>query len=59
MQTCFFTQTFKFKDGSLVDGEVFKLKDMGERVPEGGRVINFGNLNEVIRIHDAPEAVPF
>ena len=59
MQTCFFTQTFKFKDGSLVDGEVFKLKDMGERVPEGGRVLNFGNLNEVIRIHDAPEAVPF
>ena len=58
MQTCFFTQTFKFKDGSLVDGEVFKLKDMGERVPEE-EGLNFGNLNEVIRIHDAPEAVPF
>ena len=39
-----------------MDGEVFKLKDMGEEC-QRGRVINFGNLNEVIRIH--MPSVPF
>jgi hypothetical protein len=50
MQTCFFSRSFTLQNGGIVDGREFKLKDMAEMAPGGGRVINYANLHEIVRI---------
>ncbi len=59
MQTCFFSRSFNFQNGGILDGHLHKLKDMAEATSSGGRAINFGNLHEVVRNGEAPEPLSF
>lgn len=59
MQTVFFSQSYAVRDGTVVDGERFTYRNMGEMQEGVGRVFNFANASVVEPRGTAGKALEF